>query len=394
MNPDYSISRDFSNFKATCTRLQKMTPKSHIEIENSFPIVVEGEREDDFKVINQTIGFLEESACSSRKHLRNVVKTLCALRGVYSAKEEIAKDFDSAIQRIKSIKAKQFSSPIKVSEIRENGLYSDFAFLCQKGERVPAHLCILHQALFKEYTGRWKFIEDRVFDTKEFPKEAVDIVLDLVYNGSLKENISTENLLWAYSLACEFRRDEIKNILEKAFEVHLKKDPNRLIQGLVFTCNELEKGYVVSEIGEKEKRGGTKERLFSTLAHPFCISLLKKGYDSGYTEWTMTTAQEIIKFLSPLAINNHFFAQYCLSYLYYQGIGVEKDEVTAFHLMEAAAKQGYVPAQNVLGTFYKNGTGIEKDEGQAFAFYQQAADQGCCAAQANLGTLLSPSKRD
>ena len=385
MNPDYSISRDFSNFKATCTRLQKMTPKSHIEIENSFPIVVEGEREDDFKVINQTIGFLEESACSSRKHLRNVVKTLCALRGVYSAKEEIAKDFDSAIQRIKSIKAKQFSSPIKVSEIRENGLYSDFAFLCQKGERVPAHLCILHQALFKEYTGRWKFIEDRVFDTKEFPKAAVDIVLDLVYNGSLKENISTENLLWAYSLASEFRRDDIKKMLEKAFETHLKQDSDRLVQGLRLICHELEKSFGVSEEGEKEKEREQNRDISQLSPILLSLPLLQKGFFYNYKRWSVETLQEVVKFLSPRATNNHFFVQYCLGLLYSEGLGIEKDEMVAFALIQAAAIQGYAPAQYMLGLFYENGIGIEKDEEQAFLLYQKAAHLGYSDAQFHLG---------
>ena len=65
--------------------------------------------------------------------------------------------------------------------------------------------------------------------------------------------------------------------------------------------------------------------------------------------------------------------EYYLGNCYYNGEGVEKDEVKAFEWYKKAAEQGYVEAQFKLGVCYDNGIGIERDKRKAFEWYEKAS---------------------
>ncbi len=63
-----------------------------------------------------------------------------------------------------------------------------------------------------------------------------------------------------------------------------------------------------------------------------------------------------------------------LSAMYFQGTGVEKNEVEAFRWTRRAAEQGDVQGMAQLGRFYCDGIGTPEDDEQAA--HWTAADQG------------------
>ena len=73
-------------------------------------------------------------------------------------------------------------------------------------------------------------------------------------------------------------------------------------------------------------------------------------------------------------------AQFCLGYLFENGVGTAQNEKEAFKWYKKSAEQGFADAQNNLGNlYYKNNTK------EAIKLYELAADQGCVQAHNNLG---------
>lgn len=77
-------------------------------------------------------------------------------------------------------------------------------------------------------------------------------------------------------------------------------------------------------------------------------------------------------------------AQFALSRLYFEGLGVSRDVERALHWALAAAEQGHVDAQVAAGTLLH-----ERGElTQAFEWYSRAASQGNADAQVNVAQML------
>ena len=76
-----------------------------------------------------------------------------------------------------------------------------------------------------------------------------------------------------------------------------------------------------------------------------------------------------------------------LAKLYFDGVGVKKDEAQAVTLFTRAAEKGYAPAEANLGALFLKGVGVPKDEALAFEWIKKAAEQGFPDAEAALGTL-------
>ena len=77
-----------------------------------------------------------------------------------------------------------------------------------------------------------------------------------------------------------------------------------------------------------------------------------------------------------------------LTYLashYYDGDGVEQDQVKAVELYRQAADTGFARAQSALGAAYSFGEGVEQDHAQSFLWFSKAAEQGYDVAEYNLG---------
>lgn len=82
-------------------------------------------------------------------------------------------------------------------------------------------------------------------------------------------------------------------------------------------------------------------------------------------------------------------AQFTLGAMYYDGLGVARNEKEAAKWYRKAANQGNAAAQFKLGQMYEYGLGVRKDEKDAVAWYRKAADQGNSSAQVNLGRMYN-----
>lgn len=65
------------------------------------------------------------------------------------------------------------------------------------------------------------------------------------------------------------------------------------------------------------------------------------------------------------AATNDVLSQYYIAYCYEHGIGVDKNEQTAFLYFRRGAERGFAPAMYQLARFYKNGIGIARSASKA-----------------------------
>ncbi len=77
-----------------------------------------------------------------------------------------------------------------------------------------------------------------------------------------------------------------------------------------------------------------------------------------------------------------------LAYLYYHGLGGERDYEKALALYEQAALQGDVLAQANTGLMYATGTGTGMDRAKGYAWYSLAASRGNTVAAINRNQLM------
>jgi len=74
-----------------------------------------------------------------------------------------------------------------------------------------------------------------------------------------------------------------------------------------------------------------------------------------------------------------------MGWLFYDGVGVTKDEKEAVKWYTKAAEQGEAVGQRLLGWCYANGAGIAKDEKEAVKWYAKSSEQGDADGQRLLG---------
>jgi TPR repeat protein len=85
----------------------------------------------------------------------------------------------------------------------------------------------------------------------------------------------------------------------------------------------------------------------------------------------------------------HWKAQFNLTGLYLQGIGVPQDIEKALTLTEDLMRKGVPAAWDNMGAYYMGGVGpLEQDATVAYAFWQKAADMGSMIAQTYIGAKL------
>jgi hypothetical protein len=78
-------------------------------------------------------------------------------------------------------------------------------------------------------------------------------------------------------------------------------------------------------------------------------------------------------------------AQFKLAKIYFDGIGVIKDEVEAFKWFKKSADQENDSAQERTGWCYSNGFGVPKDDDEAVRWFRTAATHGNDLAKFHLG---------
>ncbi len=85
--------------------------------------------------------------------------------------------------------------------------------------------------------------------------------------------------------------------------------------------------------------------------------------------------------------------QSLLALFYFNGWGVEKDDIKSFEWELKAAEQNYAEAQFSIGSMYEKGNNVEIDHLKALEWYKKAAEQGHTNAENALGWLYYNGKR-
>lgn len=108
---------------------------------------------------------------------------------------------------------------------------------------------------------------------------------------------------------------------------------------------------------------------------------------AGYHAFERQAWRDAYEYWVPEADRGNGEAQFNLSRLFHEGLGVEANEVTALTLLMLAAENGHAPAAYRLGNLYHSGELIEQDEERALYWWRRAADQGDKAAQLRVAGL-------
>ncbi|MDX2461834.1 MAG: SPOR domain-containing protein [Gammaproteobacteria bacterium] len=109
-------------------------------------------------------------------------------------------------------------------------------------------------------------------------------------------------------------------------------------------------------------------------------------YEAGKRAYLAGEHAEALRIWQPLADAGNKFAQFSLGSLYFEGVGVAKNDDASAKWFQLAAEQGYAPAQFNLGNAYKHGQGVAQDDAKAADWWRKAAEQEFAPAQFNLGT--------
>lgn len=143
-----------------------------------------------------------------------------------------------------------------------------------------------------------------------------------------------------------------------------------------------------------------KERSLSYFSLAGARGHTEAEYNAGVIEWDAGDKAQAIRRFGSAAKQGHSDArrrlhemadtgdaasQWELGYLYADGLGQSKDEVTAVEWYRKAAEQGHILAQCSLGFMYAKGKGVSKDGVEAANWYRRAAEQGFAAGQIFLG---------
>ena len=85
--------------------------------------------------------------------------------------------------------------------------------------------------------------------------------------------------------------------------------------------------------------------------------------------------EQAISWYKKAAENGHAKAQFAMSCLYCEGLGVEEDHKKGFEYALKAAEQGLAEAQIACGHYYFHGEGVEEDIQKAIHWYTKAMEQ-------------------
>jgi TPR repeat protein len=106
-----------------------------------------------------------------------------------------------------------------------------------------------------------------------------------------------------------------------------------------------------------------------------------------------SVSAEAIEQLNMDAINGDAIAQYYLGLLYKEGMGLERNNNSAYQLFSAAAKQGHLEAEVQRGLMREWGIGCQQNLNKAVQYFESAAELGHPYAQFYLTTLSKGIER-
>jgi uncharacterized protein len=125
------------------------------------------------------------------------------------------------------------------------------------------------------------------------------------------------------------------------------------------------------------------------VAAAFGAPAVAGPFEDGLAAYNQRFYAKAAELWQPLAEKGNADAQYHLGLLHQNGMGVEKNDATAFKWFLRAAEQGNAIAQYDVGTSYFSGTGVQKNDAEAAKWFLRAANQGFEFAQLNVGLLYA-----
>lgn len=110
-------------------------------------------------------------------------------------------------------------------------------------------------------------------------------------------------------------------------------------------------------------------------------------YKSGHN-YIWTASAYAMKLISPAAAQGNPDAQADLGIMYYQGLGVTKDNAEALKYFKLAADQGNPMAQMYLGDMYSLGDGVARNMTEAWKWYEKSSALRYGPAMFRIGYLF------
>lgn len=134
----------------------------------------------------------------------------------------------------------------------------------------------------------------------------------------------------------------------------------------------------------------------------FAFILLISLFTNAYAELTLEQARSLetqaandpkaVEEARMYAESGDARGEFLLGTLYWQGIGMPKNDSEAFHWFNKSAKQGDKWAMYNIGYLFYYGQGVATDYSQAAYWWGKASDQGFAPAQNSLASLYELGK--
>lgn len=135
-----------------------------------------------------------------------------------------------------------------------------------------------------------------------------------------------------------------------------------------------------------------KRFIFSFIVFQFSFTsfiVQAAELEDGFQAFTAGNYEQALRLWLPIAEKDNHEAQYNLGILYMKGLGVEKNEKTAFIWYKRASANGNTDAMYNLGMMYNQGRVIYRSPKDAVKWWRKAAELGNVAAQFNLGVVYA-----
>ncbi|RHZ89542.1 hypothetical protein Glove_13g41 [Diversispora epigaea] len=108
-----------------------------------------------------------------------------------------------------------------------------------------------------------------------------------------------------------------------------------------------------------------------------------KFYNLAANEMINTSSSHILPLRKLYNINKEI-GTFSIAFMYFEGLGVEKDTKKAFQIYYKLVDEGSNISLNAMAYCYDNGFGVEKNEEKAFELYLKSAGKGFLNAQLNV----------
>lgn len=113
------------------------------------------------------------------------------------------------------------------------------------------------------------------------------------------------------------------------------------------------------------------------------------GVDAAYAAYQKHDYASALRLARPVADHGDSRAQSLMGLIYFNGHGVQRNDLEAMRWYRRAAEQGDTDAQLRIGDMYFEGRAVAQSYPEAGQWYRLAADRGNATAQYNLGILYA-----